>query len=92
MKNEIIFITTLLFVSTASAETLKVKVPDMECGGCASAITDRVTKEAGVKEVKTDIDGRTVTILTEDSTKLSDESVKSMVKEAGFTAEGIERF
>jgi copper chaperone CopZ len=77
--------------SLAVAETLRVNVPEMECGGCTSSIKDRVSRENGVTKVETDIEKRAVTIVTTEGVVFTDDQVKALIKDAGFTAEKIER-
>lgn len=91
MKKAALFLAPLLFASAALADTITVHVPDMECESCSSAIEARVKREPGIVSVKTDVKERVVTIVTADTTKLTDDKVKELVKDAGFSAEHIDR-
>ena len=91
MKILISAILTLLVATSAFAETIKVSVPEMECGGCSSAIKDRLKQEAEITEIKTDTDTRIVTITTKEAATLTDDKVKALIKDAGFEVKSIER-
>jgi copper chaperone CopZ len=54
----------------------------MTCGHCASAVTEEVTKIAGVTDVDVDVAGGRVTVRS--SGPVSDEVVAAAVDEAGY--------
>lgn len=49
-------------------------ITDIDCAGCAKKITDTVPYEKGVKDVKVDVDTKTVTV-TYDQTKTNAEAL-----------------
>jgi len=54
----------------------------MTCGHCASAVTEEVTKIAGVTDVDVDVAGGRVTIRS--AGPVTDEAVAAAVDEAGY--------
>ena len=63
-------------------KTTTLTAPDIECGGCASAIKKSVGAVAGVQGVQVDIDTKRVTVTHEDATL--PEAIQSAVEKAGF--------
>ena len=57
-------------------------VRGMTCGHCASAVTEEVTKIAGVTDVDVDVAGGRVTIRS--AGPVTDEAVAAAVDEAGY--------
>ena len=66
-------------------KTTTLTAPEIECGGCASAIKKSVGAVAGVHEILVDIGAKCVTVTHEDATLPSD--IKAAVGKAGFTTE-----
>ena len=64
-------------------KTTTLTAPDIECGGCASAIKKSVGTVPGVREIQVDIDAKQVTVTHDDATGLED--IKAAVEKAGFT-------
>ncbi|MBR5206349.1 MAG: cation transporter [Alistipes sp.] len=55
-------------------------VTDIDCAGCAKKVNNTIPYEKGVKEVKVDVDTKTVTV-TYDPAKTNDEAlVKALAK------------
>lgn len=65
-------------------KTTTLTAPEIECGGCASAIKKSVGTVAGVGEILVDIDAKRVTVTHEDTT--SADAIKAAVEKAGFSA------
>ena len=59
--------------------------PEIECGGCASAIKKSVSTVAGVHEILVDIGAKCITVTHEDATLPAD--IKAAVEKAGFKTE-----
>ena len=66
-------------------KTTTLTAPEIECGGCASAIKKSVGTVAGVSEIVVDVDAKRVTVTHEDTTLPAD--IKAAVEKAGFTTE-----
>jgi len=57
-------------------------VAGMTCGHCVSAVTEEVTKIAGVSDVQIDLASGAVSVASEQ--KLDDSAIKGAVEEAGY--------
>ncbi len=66
-------------------KTTTLTAPEIECGGCASAIKKSVGAVSGVSEILVDIDAKRVTVTHEDTTLPAD--IKAAVEKAGFKTE-----
>ena len=66
-------------------KTTTLTAPEIECGGCASAIKKSVGTVAGVSEIVVDVDAKRVTVTHEDTTLPAD--IKAAVEKAGFKTE-----
>jgi copper chaperone len=64
-------------------ETRSYTVPDMSCGHCKQAVTDEVSKVAGVEEVDVDLDTKLVLVRGE---ALDDAALREAIEEAGYEA------
>lgn len=66
------------------SETLSYKVPGMHCGHCEAAVKTEVSQVAGVESVDVDLETKLVRVSGE---RLSDESLRGAIEEAGYAAE-----
>ncbi|USR90659.1 heavy-metal-associated domain-containing protein [Phormidium yuhuli AB48] len=62
---------------------IEVKIPDMACGACASTITEAIQKLDATAEVRANLETKLVSI----ETTQPDETVKSVITEAGYTVD-----
>jgi copper chaperone len=58
--------------------------PEIECGGCASAIKKSVGAVAGVSGVLVDVDAKRITVSHDEATTA--DAIKAAVEKAGFSA------
>jgi copper chaperone len=64
-------------------------VAGMTCGHCVSAVTEELTKLAGVRNVAIDlVAGGTSTVRVDSDDALDDEQVRAAVDEAGYEVAG----
>ncbi len=61
-------------------------VTGMTCGHCVKAVTEEVSKLAGVQEVNVDLESGQVTVLSHQP--LSEEDVRAAIDEAGYELVG----
>jgi len=66
---------------------VRVKVPDMSCGHCVSAIQGAVEGVEGVTEFEASLDLKTVMIRSD--MDLDSNEILSLIREAGYTPELI---
>jgi copper ion binding protein len=59
-------------------------VPGMTCGHCTQAVTDEVSKIAGVTSVNVDLDSKSVAV--ESTSPVAWDALVAAVDEAGFEA------
>jgi copper chaperone CopZ len=64
-------------------ETRSYTVPDMSCGHCKQAVTEEISKVAGVEGVDVDLDTKLVLVRGEG---LDDAAVRAAIEEAGYEA------
>lgn len=60
--------------------TTTVFMTNLDCQGCAKKITDTIPYEKGVKEVKVDVDTKTVTVVFDASKTNNEALVKAFAK------------
>lgn len=71
----------------AKTETVTYKT-SMHCAKCEKKICDNVAFESGVKNLKTNLDQKTVTV-TYDPAKTDKEKIAKAIKKLGYTAEEV---
>ena len=64
-------------------ETRTYTVPGMSCGHCKAAVTEEVSRVAGVASVDVDLDTKLVVVR---GTSLDDASLRAAIDEAGYEA------
>lgn len=57
-------------------------VPDVSCEHCVSAITGELTKIEGVRDVRVDLEAKTVTVDASES--VPEDKIREGIDEAGF--------
>ena len=61
-----------------------LRVPDMHCGHCKTAVEGELSKLSGVMYSKADVEKGTVEV-SYDEGKVSTEDLKEAIEEAGYT-------
>lgn len=92
MRN-ILFIAVLLasFAGTAQAETIMATVNGLVCSFCATGIEKTFKAQPAVAQVKVDLDKKLVTIHTQPSESMDDDTITKLLGDAGYTVTGIKR-
>jgi len=86
------FLTFVMIVcSTLSAEEIFVQAKGVVCSFCAQGITETVKKRPEVETVSVDIETGDVTIVTKKDQTLDDETIKSIIEDAGYEVASISR-
>jgi mercuric ion binding protein len=92
---KIIFLYVILSLSLFSnqlfAKELKVHVNGMVCGFCAQGITKKFNARAEISKVNVNLKDKLVLLSTKDGKDIKDEDIRSILKDAGFAVEKIER-
>ena len=88
MRTKVLFV-TLAFATACFAKDIKTVVlktqPEMHCANCEKKIKDNIRFEKGVKSIKTDLKGKTVTI-EYDADKTNVESIIAGFKKIKYGA------
>jgi copper chaperone CopZ len=84
---------TLGFYATsfASQSEANVKVNGMVCAFCSSKLEKSFKERSEVAQVHVDLDNKNVHIMFKDSKTLSDEEIKKIITESGFTVKELTR-
>ena len=61
-----------------------LRVPDMHCGHCKTAVESELNKISGVEYSKADVEKGTVEVFFDEG-KVSTEDLKRAIEEAGYT-------
>ena len=94
MKNKIL--TGMMLILTAipgmlHAKEINMKVSGMTCDFCAQGVTKKFKKEAGVTNVKVDLEAKTVAVTLKEGSDITDDRLKQLISDAGFELKAIER-
>lgn len=91
------FSTTLLAVlalgiaSAANAETIEMTVNGLVCGFCAQGIEKTLRKNAATADVLVSLENRLVAIATKPGMDISDDTLRTALKNAGYDVKAISR-
>lgn len=83
----IFFILFSIGISTlfAQSDTVTVRVDGLSCPFCAYGLEKKLNEIDGVDSINIDIEKGSVTLTVGKGTNISEEKIKSKVKDAGFT-------
>jgi copper chaperone CopZ len=91
----ILAVTVMAMASGMAGEknvaTLKLTVDGMSCSGCANSITGKFMEQDGVEKVFVHLDSKLVAVGLKKGSEMSDDTAKSVVKDAGYKPEKVER-
>jgi mercuric ion binding protein len=86
------FILCLLCLSLSLfAAEVQIKVSGMVCSLCAQGIHKKMSSLTAVKEIKVNMDEKLVTLITKDGQDIPDETIRTLISEAGYHVAAIER-
>lgn len=91
MKKRPLILGFMLVCALARAETVTVTVKGMVCGFCAQGIQKTFAAQKAVKEVAISLEKKTLVFTTQDKATLDDETIRTLLRDAGYTAVTIER-
>ena len=80
----------LLAAAGASAATIEMKDHGLVCGFCAQGIEKKFHSMAETKDVYVNLKKKIVAIEVKDGQAISDDTVKSTIKDAGYEVVSIE--
>ena len=94
MKKFIVFVLTCTFALTGAAhaatQTIKAQVNGMVCAFCAQGIEKKMRSLTQTKDVYVDLKKKLVAVELKDGQALPHDTVKEIIKEAGYDVTKIE--
>ncbi len=88
-----LFIATWLLLSSsltlAAGMQYDLRVDGLSCPFCAYGIEKKLKKTEGVESVDIDLERGVVVVKTREGVKLSEQQMKRLVKDAGFTLRSL---
>jgi copper chaperone CopZ len=88
---KLLLVTLMLGALNVMAETVDVKVSGMVCSMCAQGIQKKFSGQDSIKKLNVDMDNKLVTIETKDGATISDDTIKTLITEAGYNVADIKR-
>jgi len=82
---------TLSATSAKYASVIKVQVNGMVCSFCAQGIEKTFEKEPAVSMVQVDLEALLVKLILVPGMSLTDETIRQVIEDAGYSVESIER-
>lgn len=76
---------------TFAGEKVEVKVKGMVCSFCAQGIKKKFSTQDAVSKVEVNLDDKWVKLELGDNKVLSDEQIRTSIKDAGYEVVSIER-
>jgi mercuric ion binding protein len=77
--------------SVASAATIEMTVNGLVCGFCAQGIEKTLRKNPASADVLVSLENRLVAIETKSGTDISDDTLRTALKDAGYDVKAISR-
>jgi len=77
--------------STKDAAVIHVQVNGMVCSFCAQGIKKTFEKHGAVSDVVVDLDTLVVTLRLVPGMSISDDAIRQVIEDAGYSIEGIDR-
>ena len=77
-------------MAQAAIQTIKVEVNGMVCAFCAQGIEKKMRSLAQTQDVYVDLRNKVVAVQLKDGQKLSHDTVKDLIKDAGYDVTKIE--
>lgn len=92
---QILRLSLLLFIlasgaASAAIQTIKVEVNGMVCAFCAQGIEKKMRSLSQTQDVYVDLKNRIVAVQLKDGQSLSHDTVKDLIKDAGYDVTKIE--
>lgn len=91
MKKITFVMLLLLLPALTMAETVTVTVKGMVCSFCAQGIKKTFRKQDVIQDVSVDLDKKLVVLKTKAGRKIEDLEIRSLINDAGYDVESIER-
>ena len=86
----LLLLTLASSAATAAIQTIKAEVNGMVCAFCAQGIEKKMRSLSQTKDVYVDLKNRIVAVQLKDGQTLSHDTVKDLIKDAGYDVTKIE--
>lgn len=90
----IVLLATLMLIPLggwAASSIYQLRVDGMPCPFCGYGIEKKLKSMKGVEKVDIDISKGVVTVTTSEGTTLTEQAMRKVVKDAGFTISGFKK-
>jgi mercuric ion binding protein len=91
MKKLIVLCLMIWSSVSFGASQINVGVNGMVCGFCAQGISKKFSSNPAVETVKVSLENKLVSLKIKDGKELSDETITSVLKDAGYSVSKIDR-
>ncbi len=78
-------------VALATGKVVQIAVKGMVCGFCAQGVGKLFKAEPGVESADVSLEKKSVRLVLKDDRYITDARIEAILKDAGYTAEKIER-
>jgi len=90
-----LFLVSLMMLGSLSAfateKEVKVNVNGMVCAFCAQGISKKFSNDASVEKVNVSLENKIVTLKLKDGKAITDDTIKKVLKDAGYSVSSIQR-
>ena len=86
----LLLLTLVSGAASAAIQTIKVEVNGMVCAFCAQGIEKKMRSLTQTQDVYIDLKNKIVAVQLKDGQKLSHDTVKDLIKDAGYDVTKIE--
>lgn len=90
LRASLLLLTLGCGAATAAIQTIKAEVNGMVCAFCAQGIEKKMRSLSQTKDVYVDLKNRIVAVQLKDGQTLSHDTVKDLIKDAGYDVTKIE--
>ena len=91
MKLTSTLLITLLLTNVAYAKDINVSVKGMVCGFCAQGIAKKFKSRPEIENVEVSLEKKLVSLKTKNGKDIPDQEIQSILTEAGYNIEKIDR-
>ena len=90
LRVSLLLLTLASGAATAAIQTIKVEVNGMVCAFCAQGIEKKMRSLTQTQDVYVDLKNKIVAVQLKEGQKLSHDTVKDLIKDAGYDVSKIE--
>lgn len=92
MKMKVALLVGMMALSSiAFGKSIRVKVNGMVCAFCAQGITKKFKAQPQVETVDVKLEDKTVTLTVKEKQDLTDEKIKEILTDSGYSVDAITR-